>query len=323
LANELIAPQTINEFYGPAGSYKTWFGLFMLGQLARGQMVGTMTSRPARGLLISQEMRFPKIRKRVLSLWSDKELEELADTVAYRFQMNLDFYSRTLQSQKLLEKAIKESNRPDFVLIDAYNNIHTGDENSNRDMSKVCGAQLEVYAELGVAGGFLHHKGKSGDFTRADIDTSRGATVIRDICADMFMISPLSPKGGRARSRFKPVKTRDLSDPALARPFGFMIEPHPDAPGRVIFTFDEKAVEDSPATHANCEVLRGLVEELAGDGEVMKDALVDSLVRAGWGRRRIDETIQVAVMSGRVGRKKEGREMAFFIPRGIDSENVG
>ena len=141
--------------------------MFALGQIARGLLVHQFTTRRANCLLLSEELNRASILRRMTKLWSREEAAEIEDGFRVRYDSNLDFYSRTLESQKRLERIWKDQDKPDILAIDALSYIHHGNENSNQDMGLVFGSIKDVAKNCGFHAPIIHHTGKNpGDFKK-------------------------------------------------------------------------------------------------------------------------------------------------------------
>jgi len=296
---------------GPGGVLKTWFSMFVLGQIARGLQVQDLASRQGRTLMLSEELNRATMLRRMLKLWSRDEAFDIDDALCVSYSNNFDFFSRTKESQKRLERLWRESKNPDVIVTDAYAYIHHGNENSNQDMSIVCGAILEVARECGFHANIIHHTGKASEFRKGS-DRIRGASVIQNIVSDIFLID----KASNGRSSLEITKHRDYEGREI-EPFVFGLEPRMDNPDLLTVTFSGT---DAPVVdQASIETMVDAVDQLAGnDGEVLKAALFAHL---GWGRRKFDEVLAECVRTGRVIRKQRGKEAAYHLPRGIRSQD--
>lgn len=317
----------VGQIFGPPDTFKTWVMAFAGGQVARGLAVLGIPSRQAEVLILSEEMDNPSIMERCVQLWSKEERNEILDSLAFSYDSNMDFFARTKESQKKLEYIIKTTNSPKLIFIDAASNIHTGDENSNRDMGLVFGAIKDVAKVTGTNIQVLHHLGslKEG---QTDPDKGRGATAVRAVCSDMISVMPKRSASGQPQALIRWKKHRFLKpqNRGAVRPVTFQLDPHPQYPDRSVVTVDRSDVAGSAEVNPeHIEQLVTVVESLAGsDGEVLRAALVSTLMDGrGWGRRRLDETLSAAVRIGRVGRMSRGKEAVYYIPRGGVDEVSG
>jgi AAA domain len=318
--DEMFRRGNVVQVVGHRGSYKTWLAEFMMGQGARGAPIAHIPTREWRSLLLSEELPIGAVLERAEKLWSKADRDEMGDMVAFREDSNLDFFARANESKRKLDWIIKHTNDPDLILIDAQSYIHHGDENSNRDMGIVYGALKDVAKVTGTCIAVIHHAVPNED---GEVRKGRGATVVGDICADILVIEPIySKSGGRPQSRARfsgpGGKHRDLRNLAHARPFIFAVEDHPAEPNRVVFTFSDEQPQ-AAAKPADMAAMRETVEELAGDGEVLREALWSRLVvNEKWGKLRFKATLSECVAEGSIGRSSRGKDAAFFIPKSVD-----
>lgn len=185
--DQLLRRANVSLLFGKGGVFKTWFTMFLLGQVGRGLKVNQFESRIGNALFLSEELDLPTMMDRMMTLWTEDESGEIDDTLRVRCDSNLDFYSRTLESQRRMERMWKEEGRPDLIAIDALSYIQHGNENSNQDMGLVFGAIKDVAKETNSHILVIHHTGKPNEFRKGG-DLYRGASVIQNICSDMILI---------------------------------------------------------------------------------------------------------------------------------------
>ena len=305
--DQLLRRANVSLLFGKGGVFKTWFTMFLLGQVGRGLKVNQFESRIGRALFLSEELDLPTMMDRMMTLWTEDESAEIDDTMRVRCDSNLDFYSRTLESQKRLERMWRDENKPDLIAIDALSYIQHGNENSNQDMGLVFGSIKDVAKETNSHILVIHHTGKPNEFRKGG-DLYRGASVIQNICSDMILIDSGKPR----QSVVKFTKHRDWRGKDEIAAFAFGLEENPHNPNCVMLAFSNEDVEEA-VNPEHIEQLVAAVTELAGDGEVLRTALFNFL---SWGRRKFEETLSAALKSGRIRKQKRGNESAYYIPLG-------
>ena len=312
-ADQLLRRANVCLLFGKGGVFKTWFTMFLLGQVGRGLKVNQFDTRVGKTLFLSEELDEPTMKERMMTLWTEDEAGEIDDTMRIRCDSNLDFYSRTLESQKRLERIWKEENKPDLIAIDALSYIQHGNENSNQDMGLVFGSIKDVAKETNSNVLVIHHTGKPNEFRKGG-DLYRGASVIQNICSDMILID----SGVGRQSVVKFTKHRDWRGKQEIAPFSFGLEENPNDPRCVMLAFSQDDVTESSINPAHIEEMVRAVDELAGPGgEVLRMALWLMMEGRGWGKLRFKLVLGEAVRVGRLARVKRGKEAGYYIPRGM------
>jgi hypothetical protein len=283
----------------------------MLARIALGKTVNKFKSRQGNTILFSEELDKASMIERLYLMFDDKEAEEIDDKFRFRANSNFDFYGRTHESQKKLERVWKEEGRPDVIALDALSQIHHGNENSNQDMGIVWGSIKEVAIECNFNAQVVHHYGKPAEF-RKGADKIRGAAVIQNICSDIMLVDP-----EKGRSIVTVAKHRDyrFGEPA---PFSFKVEGRNASDGVVLTFADSEGVSEGvEASPKDIASLVAKVEELAGDGEVLRDALYAA---SGFGVRRFKTVLAAACDDSdgpaRVVRIMRGKEASYSIRTG-------
>jgi hypothetical protein len=126
----------------------------------------------------------------------------------------LDFFADPEKAARRLSRWIWR-NKADFVVIDGLIFVHTGDENSNRDMGIVLQALLDVATKMGVCILVVHHAGKPNEFA-SGANRARGASVLRDIPEDVLLVEA-EQKDGKGPRRLSFAACRNGEAPADVR----------------------------------------------------------------------------------------------------------
>ena len=309
--DQMFRRANICAIVGPGGVFKTWFIQFMLARISLGKTVHKFKTRQGNSILFSEELDRASMIERLYAMFDDVEADEIDDRFRFRCNSNFDFYARTFESQKKLERIWKDEGRPDVVSLDALSQIHHGNENSNQDMGIVWGGIKEVAVEHNFNVNVIHHYGKPNEF-RQGADKIRGAAVIQNICSDIMLVDP-----GKGHSVVTIAKHRDYrwGEPD---PFSFKVERKSHGEG-VVLTFAEVDKEDDKdeVNPKHVDALVKKVEELAGkDGEVLRDALQAA---SGFGVRRFKAALAAACDDSegapRLVRIMRGKEASYSTPR--------
>lgn len=183
LRGDIFTQGDMSMIFGPSGSGKSYLAMFIGGQIAMGREVAGMKTRRSNVLFLSEEMIDSIVKERTRLMWSDSELDEMADRWQVQCQAGLDFCGDPRGAANAL-RGIIESRlfpKPDVVFIDALADIHSGDENSNQVMGIVAKAIRQVARITKTAIILIHHSGKASEF-RTGKDLARGASIVTDKC---------------------------------------------------------------------------------------------------------------------------------------------
>lgn len=165
----IVPEASITILSGASRSYKTYTLLHMATSIASGKMLfGKFATQQAGVLIIDEENGERLLQKRLFQLGSSMELP--VHFLSYSGFITTDKYiSEVLKV--CLEKGIK------LIIIDSLIRVHSGDENSAKDMSKVF-KQLRQFTEKGVAVLVTQHNRKQGAFGGSSGDEMRGSSDI-------------------------------------------------------------------------------------------------------------------------------------------------
>jgi hypothetical protein len=194
---EAFSEKAVVLVVGRGGSGKTTLADAMSVAHARGDKLGYLKFSKGRALCISGEMSEHAKRRRLRRQFTLDELRALDDAFMIRCRPypRLDFFAEPERSSLRLRRWI-EKQEATIVFLDALVDIHTGDENSNRDMSRVFTCIRDEVAEpTGACVAILHHAG--WPFEGSRVPRPRGASSMRDVCEDVLVIDQSKPDGPR------------------------------------------------------------------------------------------------------------------------------
>ena len=194
LLESLIPEDSITIFSGPSRSYKTYALLHMAISIASGETaLGNFAAQKSAVLIIDEENGARLLQKRLKQLKAPVDLP--IHFLSYEsFESTPQYVSEVLGVCKI--KGIK------LVIIDSLVRIHSGDENSSRDMSKVF-KNLRVLTNNGIAVVITHHTNKQGGY--------RGSTDIM-AAVDSFLTVVRKNKHYLTFSQIKQRYSEELDD---------------------------------------------------------------------------------------------------------------
>lgn len=161
IVENLIPEASITILSGTSRSYKTYALLHLAAVVADGaELFGKLPAHKAGALMIDEENGGRLLQKRLKQLGTQKDLPVYFTSYS-GFNIS-DFYI-----EKILDVCL--SNNIKLVIIDSLVRIHSGDENSAGEMSKVF-RQLRRLSGNNIAVLITHHTNKQGGY--------RGSTEI-------------------------------------------------------------------------------------------------------------------------------------------------
>lgn len=277
IEGRILCPGSVTMTAGVEGVGKTFLKILQVYSTATGSPFASLKTRAARGFFISEEMDAGEIKDRLHQLFTAREEEELRDLVRFVFRAGL--LLDTEKGLTRLRRLIERAGSPEYVPIDALSDVHTSDENSNRDMGRLLRRVRAVAQDTGAVIDFNHHFAKPDAF-RSGADRIRGASAIKATCADLMTIT-IGRKGVRT-VRFP--KVRHGKPP---KPFSFTIDGDGDE-GPVTIAFgDAKPERDDRLVKAaglvTGEMKTGAILEAIKAGLGVADTVADDLLRAAVG----------------------------------------
>jgi RecA-family ATPase len=170
---------------------KSWAAIDLAVSLALGvEFMGFRIPRPVKAALISREDNPSLTAWRLRHLFAGKDAEN-PDLLTTNLYVN----SREQSKQLLLDNPEQMAElladlrivKPEFVILDVLNVLHTAHENDNTEMRQVLARLDEIRREIGCAICITHHynKAASGSITQR----MRGSSAIAGWCEFMVGIT--------------------------------------------------------------------------------------------------------------------------------------
>ncbi|MFA6386758.1 MAG: AAA family ATPase [Candidatus Paceibacterota bacterium] len=170
VVDKLIPEQSITAITGVPGSYKTWLTLEIAKCVAQGSnFLGQFKTNRGNVLFLDKENHLRHIQKRL-------NLLGIQNLPIFYFSRAEDFLIDKEKDYKSLVKVI-DNLGIDLVIFDSLVRIHSGDENSSKDIAKVMNAFRKI-TNKGVTVIFIHHNRKEGTRTQSTTNSIRGSSDI-------------------------------------------------------------------------------------------------------------------------------------------------
>lgn len=181
LVERLLEKGTIGFSGGEPKSAKSLLAIHIAMALATGTPVlGRFpVEKRYKILFIEEEDPAKLIAHRVAKMAKGQGIE-VPDDAYFRVAVRTGFKIDNPEWFQILKKELDEF-RPDLVIVDVFNKIHLGDENDQKDMTRVMGFFEQLRREYGCTFLIPHHFGKQGD-RRANLRL-RGSSVLGG-CSD-------------------------------------------------------------------------------------------------------------------------------------------
>lgn len=176
---------TVGSLISPGGSGKSFFALeaamAVSCSVPGGDLLGLKPPHHGPVMYLSAEDPESVILHRIHAL--GKHLKtDAQESIAQNLRIETMLGKRLdILDEKKLERIVDYCHGTRLAVFDTLTRIHTLDENSNGDMSRIIATLEYVATETGAAILFLHHTSKAGgrDFG-TDQSASRGASVLVD-----------------------------------------------------------------------------------------------------------------------------------------------
>ena len=165
----IVPEASITILSGTSRSYKTYTLLHMATSVASGTMMfGTFATRQTGVLIIDEENGERLLQKRLFQLGSASDLP-----------VHFLSFGGFNTSDTYIGEVLRACKKNDIklIIIDSLIRIHSGDENSAKDMSKVF-KQLRRFTENGIAVLVTQHNRKQGAYGGNTGDEMRGSSDI-------------------------------------------------------------------------------------------------------------------------------------------------
>lgn len=292
----IYCPGSVGILAGPAGIGKTWLSKLITGAVSLGRNIGPLRTTASNALFLSEEMDEAEIHDRILQLFTPEEAEAIFDRVRFVCQsgVRLDTDTGLTRLRRIMEK----SGSPPLTMIDALSDVKgVAKENDNDQMGAILRGLRGVARDVGTAPQAVHHYGKPSEFKKG-ADLVRGASAIRDVCADIVTVS--KSKKGRLVDF---AKVRHGAEP---EPFTFDLQGDGAAgPVRLVFGEADAGTGFEEAGY----VIRTVREE---GGRLDRQTALGILQRKkGWSENTAQKYIDEALTSDLLRKDKSGRSVFY------------
>src|SRR3989344_2049748 len=170
LIDKLIPVQSITVISGDPESYKTWLTMEIAKNVAAGQSFLSRYNSAQMAVLFIDEENTPRLLKARYQLLSSSEDLPITYISGSHFKISNPECTRLIYD--LIEK-----NNIGLIIIDSLIRVHSGDENSARDMGRVYD-ELKKLREKGLSIIVTHHHRKQGFGPRNAAQSMRGSSDI-------------------------------------------------------------------------------------------------------------------------------------------------
>lgn len=170
IIQDLLPKGSLSILSARPGRFKTWLTLYFAICISQGKSIFDMFPvKKAKVLIINEEDSNILIKERLIALGLDKKTE-------ISFSVMTGFKADNDENIDTLIKEIKRL-KVEVVIIDSLVRIHSGDENSAKDMSNLF-CKLSRLKKLGITVLINHHHRKSQNGQDNDSQSMRGSVDI-------------------------------------------------------------------------------------------------------------------------------------------------
>lgn len=167
--------------------------------LKEANLLGIEIPKHGRVLYLSGEDDIEEFQNRMHSIHKILELSGKGDEIVAHLQQNLEIVDLEDSPRDFLEYAVFEkinswAKDVRLVIIDTLSMFHSGDENSNTEMSKLVSRFKLMAKRNGCCVLYLHHtsKGMAKDNRQDEQQSTRGASALVDNCRMICYLAGMS-----------------------------------------------------------------------------------------------------------------------------------
>lgn len=167
--------------------------------MTEANLLGIDIPKHGRVLYLSGEDDIEEFQNRMHSIHKILELSEKGDEIVAHLQENLEIVDLEDSPRDFLEYAVFEkfntwAKGARLVIIDTLSMFHSGDENSNSEMSKLVSRFKLMAKRNNCCVLFLHHtsKGMAKDNRQDEQQSTRGASALVDNCRMISYLAGMS-----------------------------------------------------------------------------------------------------------------------------------
>lgn len=198
IIQDILPKGSVSILSARPGRFKTWLTLYFAICISRGEDVfGRFSTKKVKVLIINEEDSNVLIKERLVKLGINNSTE-------IYFSIMTGFKADNEENMNTLIKEIKRL-KIGVVIIDSLVRIHSGDENSAKDMSNLF-CQITRLKKLGITVLINHHHRKSQNGQDNDSQAMRGSV---DILAALDCHMMINKDGddliiSQTKNRYKP-----------------------------------------------------------------------------------------------------------------------
>lgn len=173
VVDKLIPDASITIISAPPAQYKTWLAFTIAVQVSSGEPVfERFETKKTKVLIVDEESGLARTRERLQRLGA-------SDGTQIAVSSYSNFKIDEVNAKALIDYC--KAQEIGLVIFDSLTRIHSGDENSAKDMSAVMG-DLKRLAQVGIAVFLIHHNRKPGQFASKGANEMRGSGDILAAC---------------------------------------------------------------------------------------------------------------------------------------------
>jgi len=276
---------------GESGVGKTWL-LQELGlAVASGRSwLGKFATTKGKVLFIDEESGIALLKERLLKLGEPEDLRNLPIHFSVLAGLKID----TAEGREKLREAIKKT-EASLVIIDSFVRIHSGEENSATDMSKVTEALSRMARELNCAIVPAHHARKKSLASNEPGQRLRGTSEIKAALDVHLFVTKC--KNGAIRIEHEKARFGKTLEPML-------VQLQEDAEGRIQLTCSQESVVKAEDAG---RVIEGCLRGRDPDEWVFRRDLEAACEEEGISKRIFAEKLKQMVAEGKLEKCKQSQ----------------
>ena len=285
---DLIPREGITILSAQAKTGKSWFILYILSKIIRGEDVFDRKTTPAKILMLDEENTKRGIKRRESKL--EDTLKGFGVKILSQNNWKLDIEKHRLE----LIKMIKE-NEIELLVVDSFIRIHSQDEQGSGDSQKLYSYFKEIMLDTGVGIILTHHNRKLGKFEKITIDVVRGSGDIVAMGEAVLVLQSFPIKSKEDLKGNTTTIYPYLRESVENQPFKIDWYDNPENEGKVRFEYKGPVIEAQKKQDIAIEKLSAIFNDNPPLTEFTIDDLKKQLGDSDVGEKAIRSAMKVMV----------------------------
>lgn len=165
IIEKLLRPGELAMLYSPSGSFKSFIAMHLALCVSNKKDFFGYSTKQKKVLILDNENSIPLLATRLKKMASGMEIKKRNYPLIFALKQGQLDNPRFFEGLKIT--LLKE--KIDLLIIDTLRRVHSGEENSSRDMNELY-KLFDELMKIGIAILFLHHTNKGNEEFRGSVD---------------------------------------------------------------------------------------------------------------------------------------------------------